>query len=109
LRAPGRSPYDVTDILRTHYDWDHTDSAAEWPLRTGATVWLGATDAEVLRTGRVTGIRLRRFVCWLLRMSGFPRGTVELNGEGAVAPGLTALPTPGHTPATTRSWGVTSP
>ncbi|CAL8978538.1 Hydroxyacylglutathione hydrolase [Propionicimonas sp. T2.31MG-18] len=98
LRASGRSPYDVTDILLTHYDWDHTHSAAEWRRRTGATVWLGAADAEILRTGSVPGTRLRRFACWLFRMSELPQGTVEMNGEVTVAPGLTALPTPGHTP-----------
>lgn len=46
LRAAGRSPYDVTDILLTHYDQDHSRSAAEWRRRTQATVWLGADDAE---------------------------------------------------------------
>ncbi|CAN5169800.1 hypothetical protein BH11ACT1_BH11ACT1_16750 [soil metagenome] len=53
LRAAGRSPYDVTDILLTHYDWDHARSAAEWQRRTGATAWLGAADVEILRTGMV--------------------------------------------------------
>jgi glyoxylase-like metal-dependent hydrolase (beta-lactamase superfamily II)/dienelactone hydrolase len=98
LRAAGRSPYDVSDILLTHYDWDHSHSAAEWRRRTGATVWLGAADAEILRTRRVPGTRLRRFACRLFRLSELPEGTVELRGEVSVAPGLTALPTPGHTP-----------
>ncbi len=98
LKAAGRSPYEVTDILLTHYDWDHSHSAAEWQRRTGATVWLGAADAEILRTGTATGTRLRRFLCRLLRLSELPEGTVELRGETPVAPGLTALPTPGHTP-----------
>lgn len=98
LKASGRSPYEVTDILLTHYDWDHSHSAAQWRRRTGATVWLGAADAEVLRTGRVPGTRLRRFLCWAYRLSELPEGTVELSGEVTVAAGLTALPTPGHTP-----------
>ena len=40
LRAAGRSPYEVTDILLTHYDIDHTGAAAEWQRRTGARTWL---------------------------------------------------------------------
>lgn len=98
LRASGRSPYEVTDILLTHHDWDHAHSAAEWRRRTGATVWLGAADAEMLRTGTVPGTRLRRFACWLFRLSELPEGTVELSGEVTVTAGLTALPTPGYTP-----------
>ena len=44
LRAAGRSPYQVTDVLLTHYDPDHARSAAEWRRRTRATVWLGSAD-----------------------------------------------------------------
>lgn len=97
MRASQRSPFEVTDILLTHYDWDHTHSAAEWQRRTGATVWLGAADADVLRTGIVPGTRLRRFACGLFRLSDLPEGTVELSGEVTVTDGLRALPTPGHT------------
>lgn len=99
LRAAGRSPYDVTDILLTHYDWDHARSATQWRRRTGATVWLGAADAEILRTRTVPRAPgLRRFLVWLLRLPVLPEGTTELRGEAVIAPGLTALPTPGHTP-----------
>ena len=52
LRQAGRSPYEVTDILLTHYDIDHTGAAAEWQRRTGARAWLGAADAAIL-TGAV--------------------------------------------------------
>ncbi len=98
LRAAGRSPYQVTDILLTHYDPDHARSAAEWRRRTRATVWLGSADIEILRTRKVPGPRLRRFMMSLLRLPQLPDGIVELRGEVTVAPGLTALPTPGHTP-----------
>lgn len=98
LRAAGRSPYEVTDILLTHYDQDHSRSAAEWRRRTRATVWLGAEDAEILRTRTVPGPRFRRLMMALLGLAELPEGTVELRGEVAIAPGLTALPTPGHTP-----------
>jgi glyoxylase-like metal-dependent hydrolase (beta-lactamase superfamily II) len=98
LRAAGRSPYDVTDILLTHYDQDHSRSAAEWRRRTQATVWLGADDAEILRSRKVPGPRLRRIMMALLGLARLPEGTVEMRGDVTVIPGLTALPTPGHTP-----------
>ncbi|HQY34459.1 MAG TPA: MBL fold metallo-hydrolase, partial [Actinotalea sp.] len=98
LRAAGRSPHDVTDILLTHYDWDHTRSAAEWHRRTGATAWLGAADVEILRTRTVPGPRLRQLTVRLFRLPDLPDDTVELRGEVTVVPGLTAVPSPGHTP-----------
>lgn len=98
LQAAGRSPNAVTDVLLTHYDPDHARSAAYWRRRTGAKVWMGAEDGDVLRTRRAPGTRLRRFMMWLLRLPELPEGTVELRGETTIAPGLTALPTPGHTP-----------
>ena len=98
LRAAGRSPYEVTDILLTHYDQDHSRSAAEWRRRTKATVWLGADDAQILRTREVPGPRFRRFMMALLGLAELPEGTIEMRGEVTIAPGLTALPTPGHTP-----------
>ncbi len=98
LRAAGRSPYDVTDVLLTHYDQDHSRSAAEGHRRTGATVYLGADDAQILRSSRVPGSWQRRFMMRLLGLAELPEGTVELRGEVAITPGLTALPSPGHTP-----------
>jgi len=98
LRAAGHSPHDATDILLTHYDWDHTRSAAEWQRRTGARVWLGAADVEILRTRTVPGPGIRRLTVRLFRLPKLPEGTVELRGEVTIVPGLTALPSPGHTP-----------
>lgn len=96
LAASGRSPRTVTDILLTHYDIDHASSAAEWQRRTGATVWLGAEDAEILRSGTAPATRFRRIMArWLPTL---PANVVELRGEVTIAPGLTAVPTPGHTP-----------
>ncbi|WP_408637703.1 MBL fold metallo-hydrolase [Ornithinimicrobium sediminis] len=98
LRASGRSPYDLTDILLTHYDQDHSRSAAEWRHRTQATVWLGADDAEILRTRKVPGPWFRRCMMALLGLANLPQGTVAMRGETVIAPGLTAVPSPGHTP-----------
>lgn len=97
FRDAGRSPFDVTDLLLTHYDFDHTQAAAEWARRTGATTWMSAVDAEILRTGRVPDTPFRRFVGWF-PLPELPTGLVELSGEVEIVPGLVALPAPGHTP-----------
>jgi glyoxylase-like metal-dependent hydrolase (beta-lactamase superfamily II) len=66
----GRSPADVRDIVITHADGDHVGSLAALVDRTGATVWAGEHEADVIegsaaarggdvrRSGRVD----RRFV-----------------------------------------------
>lgn len=97
LRDAGRSPFDVTDVLVTHYDPDHAGAAAAWRRRTGAVVRIGAEDAEVLRTRRPPGTRFRRDLVRRV-LPQLPEGVVELHGDTEVAPGLTAVPAPGHTP-----------
>lgn len=96
LVTAGLSPYHVTDILLTHYDVDHAQSAAEWARRTGARVWLGGADADVLRTGQAPSTPLRQLLRhWLPEL---PPGLVELRGEVEIGSGVRAIPTPGHTP-----------
>lgn len=98
LGNAGRSPGEVTDILLTHYDFDHTAAAAEWQRRTGARVWLGAPDAAILgRTAPAPDTPLRR----TLARFGLPELPAELHlleAETEIWDGLIALPTPGHTP-----------
>ncbi|MCA0293965.1 MAG: MBL fold metallo-hydrolase [Actinobacteria bacterium] len=98
LRAAGRSPYEVTDILLTHYDTDHAQSAAEWQRRTGARVWLGAADAAIL-TGAVPppATPFRRFSA-RVALAELPANLHLLDGDAEVWPGLSALTSPGHTP-----------
>ncbi|MDQ7993604.1 MAG: MBL fold metallo-hydrolase [Propionicimonas sp.] len=97
LHANGRPPRGVTDILLTHYDVDHASSAATWQQRTGARAWLGGPDAAIL-TGAspVPDTWFRR----LMAATGLPRlpGGLHLVEAGGLPCGLTALPTPGHTP-----------
>jgi glyoxylase-like metal-dependent hydrolase (beta-lactamase superfamily II) len=50
----GRSPDDVADIVITHADGDHVGSLAALVARTGATVWAGTTEADVIE-GRTPG------------------------------------------------------
>lgn len=97
LRAAGRSPYEVTDILLTHYDFDHAGAAAEWQRRTGARCWLGAADAAVLTGAVPPAGSFRRFTSSVAR-SELP-GNLRLlpDTDSEPWPGLVALNTPGHT------------
>ena len=97
LRAAGRSPYEVTDILLTHYDVDHAAAAAEWQRRTGARAWLGAADAAIL-TGAVPVTTPLRRVTARIGRPELPGNLRLLDGDEELWPGLVALPTPGHTP-----------
>ncbi|RDV45738.1 MBL fold metallo-hydrolase [Leifsonia sp. ku-ls] len=91
----------VTDVVLTHYDPDHVGGAAAVQRATGATVWLGAADARILRGDVPPPTRTRRAMMrfgWLGRAE-LPRLT-ELpdDAETEVAPGVVAVPGPGHTP-----------
>jgi glyoxylase-like metal-dependent hydrolase (beta-lactamase superfamily II) len=50
----GRSADDVADIVITHADGDHVGSLAALVERTGATVWAGGHEADVIE-GRAAG------------------------------------------------------
>jgi len=97
LRASGRSPYEVTDILLTHYDVDHTGSAAEWQRRTGARTWIGAADAAII-TGAVPPATGFRQLTFRLGRVELPGNLHLIDGDAELWPGLVALHTPGHTP-----------
>jgi glyoxylase-like metal-dependent hydrolase (beta-lactamase superfamily II) len=97
LRGAGRSPYEVTDILLTHYDIDHTGAAAEWQRRTGARTWMGAADAAIL-TGAVPPGTAFRQAMSRLGLPELPGNLHLLDGDTELWPGLVSLHTPGHTP-----------
>jgi len=97
LVAAGRSPYQVTDILLTHYDYDHTQAAAEWQRRTGARVWLGAADAAILTGAARPTTAFRRLVA-ATGLPELPRGLRLIQADAEILPGVRAIPTPGHTP-----------
>lgn len=100
LRAAGIGPPDVTDVICTHLHADHCgwlyDDAAA-PVFPGARIWFGAADwdhfvadpgvwmwdhiREGLRAEAGRGDRLR-----------------PVAGDTTVAPGVTLVMTPGHTP-----------
>ncbi|WP_175637518.1 MBL fold metallo-hydrolase [Sinomonas mesophila] len=86
----------VTDILITHYDRDHVGATARLQAVTGATVWIGRADAEVLEGTRRAGTAYRRLLA-RVPLRPFPGRVQRLDGEAEVLPGVRALPTPGHT------------
>jgi glyoxylase-like metal-dependent hydrolase (beta-lactamase superfamily II) len=97
LRDAGRSPYEVTDILLTHYDVDHAGAAAEWQRRTGARTWIGAADAAIL-TGALTPSTPFRRLTASVGLPELPANLHLLDGDAELWPGVVALHTPGHTP-----------
>jgi glyoxylase-like metal-dependent hydrolase (beta-lactamase superfamily II) len=90
LSELGRSPSDVSDIVITHADRDHVGGLAALSAATGATVWAGTYEADVIEGKRparsgdvsVTGQVDRRFEPW---------ETLPLAG------GLVVVDTRGHT------------
>lgn len=96
LRRAGRSPYEVTDVLLTHYDLDHAQSAALWVERTGARCWLGAADAAIL-SGAMRPRTTFRQLTANLGLPELPRNLRLLDADTELWPGLVAIHTPGHT------------
>jgi glyoxylase-like metal-dependent hydrolase (beta-lactamase superfamily II) len=86
----GRSPEEVADIVITHADGDHVGSLAALVERTGATVWAGNHEADVIEgraparggTVKQSGSVDRRFE---------PGETLPLHG------GIETVDTHGHT------------
>ncbi|MEC5198220.1 hydroxyacylglutathione hydrolase [Arthrobacter sp. PL16] len=97
LRANETITGPITDIVLTHYDADHAQSAQRLQEALGATVWIGRDDADVLR-GRIIPKTLFRKVLQRVARVPFPEGARELTGSGEIFPGLRYFPTPGHTP-----------
>ena len=88
---------EVTDILLTHYDADHAQVALRLQRELDATVWLGAADAAILRREVPPPTRVRRALFHVAPVE-VPASLTELDGERELFEGLTAFPTPGHTP-----------
>lgn len=91
----------VTDVVLTHYDPDHVGGAAAVQRATGATVWLGAADARILRGEVPPPTRTRRAmmrVGWLGRAELPELTELPDDQETEVVPGVVAVPALGHTP-----------
>lgn len=95
LRAHGVHPEDVTDVVCSHLHTDHVgwlfDLEAQ-PVFPNATIWYGAADHDHFVTGKGDMAGHIR--------AGFTAAvrTRPLTGDTTIAPGVTALLAPGHTP-----------
>jgi glyoxylase-like metal-dependent hydrolase (beta-lactamase superfamily II) len=95
LRALGVTPADITDIICSHLHSDHVgwlfDLDAK-PVFPKATIWYGAGDREHFVTGN-------GFMFEHIRQ-GFTTTEVTrpIDADTTVAPGITTLLAPGHTP-----------
>ncbi|NED94483.1 MBL fold metallo-hydrolase [Phytoactinopolyspora alkaliphila] len=98
LRALGLAPADVTDVVCTHLHSDHVGwlfDLGSQPIFSRASIWLGTAD-------------WRHFVAGAGHMAAHIRegfsapaqaSRVQLiDQDTTIAPGVTALLTPGHTP-----------
>jgi glyoxylase-like metal-dependent hydrolase (beta-lactamase superfamily II) len=98
LRALGVAPADLTDVICTHLHGDHVGWLFDrdaGPVFGRATIWFGAGDWTHFVTGPG---ELRPHL-----RAGFeglsPTARLRpIDGDTAVAPGVTAVPAPGHTP-----------
>ncbi|TDV57334.1 MBL fold metallo-hydrolase [Actinophytocola oryzae] len=97
LRAAGVTPPDVTDVVCTHLHADHCgwlydlDAAPVFP---NATVWFGAHDWDHFVTD--PDVWMFDHIRHGLREAA---GRLRLvAGDTTVAPGITLMMTPGHTP-----------
>jgi glyoxylase-like metal-dependent hydrolase (beta-lactamase superfamily II) len=104
----GRKPSDVTNILISHYHWDHVGNLKQLKESTGAKVYAATGDAELLRSGgRVPRIQTRGVLGSAIRKfagSSDPLPKMPVDEEIAdgahipVGDGVRVIGTPGHTP-----------
>ncbi|HEV3021959.1 MAG TPA: MBL fold metallo-hydrolase [Pirellulales bacterium] len=100
LRQLGLEPNRVRAILLTHAHGDHSLGAAQLRTETGATIYAGEGDAQVLRSGRPRDRIFSIFEMRDVEMHATPVD-VELSGGEMLTFGDTqieAIATPGHTP-----------
>lgn len=108
-RIAGDAP--VSHVLLTHDHFDHVGAAGEVAAALGARVALGRGDCEEapgggwqiehdpMRTGRPQGIA-QRMMPRLAPHQPIPVH-VPIDERREIAPGIEAVPTPGHTPGST--------
>lgn len=101
LGTIGKKPSDITYIVLTHPDADHSGSAAELRRLTGAKVAIGALDAPRLsgekklkEASGIGGIMVGVFGAFMKVERTKP--DIELDDGATIGP-LTIISTPGHT------------
>ncbi len=107
IRAVGRKPEDVQQILITHGHGDHAGGAARLRQLCDATVYCGAGDADVISGRRPYDMAVagwgRAMYGWLSR---YPRFEVDhvVSERTEVDGGLEIVPAPGHTRGHVAVW-----
>ena len=100
LRATGRRPEDLHQIVLTHCHGDHAGDAKQLSGLTGATVVAGDADAAVIAgVAPYPGPRDPLSRALFRRFERFSRFPVDrrVSGEEDLDGGLRAIPAPGHT------------
>jgi glyoxylase-like metal-dependent hydrolase (beta-lactamase superfamily II) len=95
LRAAGVAPADITDVVCSHFHVDHVGwlfGLDREPVFDAADIWFGAGEWDHFVTGPG---EMRPHIRDGLR--AHPR-LRPIEGDTSVAPGITAVPAPGHTP-----------
>ena len=99
LRAVGIETTDITDVVCTHLHRDHVGwlfDAGSRPVFPGATIWFGAGDWR--HFVELRDHALPEHIDHGLRTHAHDERLRLLDRDTAVAPGITAIMAPGHTP-----------
>jgi glyoxylase-like metal-dependent hydrolase (beta-lactamase superfamily II) len=108
LSTLGKQADQIRRILVTHHHPDHAGSLAELVRRTGATVWVHATDAQVVRGDRAWQLPepsnvVVKLIGKLMRMGAERAEPADVDNELTggehleFAGGIDVVETPGHT------------
>ena len=108
LEKLGRKPEDVKQILLTHGHGDHSGGAKGTAELTGAPVFAGAADAEVIagRAPYEMAVAAWGRALYSNRLKDYPRFEIDhpLSDRTEVESGLEMIPAPGHTPGHMAVW-----
>ena len=108
LERLGKKPDDVRQILLSHGHGDHAGGAKAMRELTGAPVFAGAADVDVIagREPYVMAPALLGRVLYSNRLKDYPRFEVDhgLDERTEVEGGLEMIPVPGHTPGHMAVW-----
>jgi glyoxylase-like metal-dependent hydrolase (beta-lactamase superfamily II) len=98
LRALGVARADITDVICSHFHFDHVGwlfDLGSNPIFPQATIWFGAAEWAHFVTG--TG-DMRPHIRAGLRTGADTARIRPIDQDTTIAPGITALLAPGHTP-----------
>ncbi|MGH2691466.1 MAG: MBL fold metallo-hydrolase [Actinomycetota bacterium] len=108
LERLGRKPEDVRQILLTHGHGDHAGGAKVMHELTGAPVFAGAEDAEVIagRAPYPPAVAAWGRLLYTNRLKDYPRFEIDhpLSDRTEVESGLEMIPAPGHTDGHMAVW-----